>query len=94
MPPAITYATHLASYCPNTDDRVVAIDLEDRTVVLVCDGAGGLGGASAAADFVVELVRDRQALVGIHSSGILLKAGGPNVLDVVNTVRPRDEIPA
>jgi serine/threonine protein phosphatase PrpC len=59
MPLPFTHATRLASYRKATEDRAVVIDLDDRIVVLVADGAGGITHGGAAADAVVELVRDR-----------------------------------
>ena len=55
------HATHLASYrdAANSEDRALILDLEDRIVLGVFDGAGGIVGGGAAADVVVDLVRER-----------------------------------
>lgn len=55
----LAHATRLASYRNATEDRAVVIELPDRIVLMVADGAGGITHGGAAADAVVGLVRDR-----------------------------------
>lgn len=59
MPLPIMYAPRTASYRSNIEDRAQVIDLENRIVIIVADGAGGIVGGAAAADAVTGLVRDR-----------------------------------
>jgi serine/threonine protein phosphatase PrpC len=63
MPTDLIYAIRLASYrdAAKAEDRAVVFDLEDRLVVLVADGAGGITHGGAAADAVVGVVEDRAA---------------------------------
>lgn len=56
-----THAVRLSSYRPNTEDRAVVVDLEDRIVMVVADGAGGIVNGGAAADVVLDLVNERVA---------------------------------
>ena len=73
--PHFTHATHLASYREATEDRALVIDLDDRLTIIVADGAGGIANGGAAADVVVDLVRERAAdLVDIEASYV--RAGG------------------
>jgi serine/threonine protein phosphatase PrpC len=58
MPLPVTYATRLASYRLAAEDRAVVIELPDRIVLVVADGAGGITHGAAAADAVVGLVRE------------------------------------
>jgi serine/threonine protein phosphatase PrpC len=43
---------------PECQDRVEVIRSEDRIVIVIADGAGGLSGGAEAADMVVRAVRD------------------------------------
>jgi len=61
MTTAFSHATRLASFRSKSQDRAILLDLEDRIVVLVADGAGGIVGGGAAADVAVDLVRVRAA---------------------------------
>lgn len=74
MTAAFSYATRLASYRPASEDRAVVINLDDRLVIVVADGAGGIVNGGAAADGVVDLVRERAAeLVDVEGCVGLLK---------------------
>lgn len=76
--PLFEHAIRLASYrdAAKAEDRAVVFDLEDRLVVLVADGAGGITHGGAAADAVVRLVQDRaHELVDTGSCIELLREG-------------------
>ena len=78
--PHLCHATHIASYRANSEDRALVIDLEDRLVILVADGAGGTVNGGAAADMLVGLVNecaaelvDVEGCVGLLTTGQHLK---------------------
>jgi serine/threonine protein phosphatase PrpC len=51
-------ATQLtAAYRQRCEDRVIVIQQDERTVIVVADGAGGIGNGEAAAERVIEEVR-------------------------------------
>ena len=61
----LTYVTKTASYRKNSDDRVRVLKLDDGAIVLiVADGAGGIGGAAQAADTAV---REVEAKLAVHT---------------------------
>ena len=81
MPAPITYSVLTASYRSNSDDRAQVIDLEDRLVVIVADGAGGIVNGGAAADVVLDLVNERAAeLVDVEGCEELLREADAKVL--------------
>lgn len=53
------HAIRLASYRQASEDRAVVIDLENRIVIILADGAGGITHGGAAADVVVKIVNGR-----------------------------------
>ena len=55
---SIDVATAMASPRPSTQDRVIVHRLEERLVIVVADGAGGISGGAEAADAVCMLVDD------------------------------------
>jgi len=57
--PQLSYAIRLASYRQATEDRAQVIDLENRIVIIVADGCGGVPHGKEASDAVIGLVRDR-----------------------------------
>jgi len=70
----ITHTAHLAPYRANSEDRALVLDLEDRIVILVADGAGEIFNGGAAAGVVVELVEERAAeLVDVEACIELLQ---------------------
>lgn len=49
-------ATAAASYCDATEDRLAVHQLDGGVVVVVADGAGGMGGGGRAADLTLKIV--------------------------------------
>jgi serine/threonine protein phosphatase PrpC len=54
-------ATFVQGYRAECQDRVAVIELEERTVIVVADGAGGSGDGSAAADVVIREIKQNAA---------------------------------
>jgi serine/threonine protein phosphatase PrpC len=52
-------ATATAAYRECNQDRIAVFDSDERTILVVADGAGGIGGGEIAASYVVEQVRLR-----------------------------------
>ncbi len=66
----ISFATATASSRRASDDRVEVIDVADANVILVADGAGGVGGGSAASDAFLHAARELVALPGFDASDV------------------------
>ena len=64
--PNVEVATAVESYRDNCEDRVAVFHNEDRTVVVVADGAGGVGSGDSAAETVVREIKAE--FPHIHSS--------------------------
>jgi hypothetical protein len=54
----LTVSQAIAFAGPHGDDRVAFWSLEDAVIFVVADGAGGLTGGAAAAEMLVDLVRE------------------------------------
>jgi PPM family protein phosphatase len=79
--PHFEYGTRLASYRQATEDRALVLDLENRLVVLLADGAGGIVNGGAAADVIVGLVKERAAdLVDVEGCIELLQEADAKVM--------------
>lgn len=48
---------HIAGYQRDVQDRAEIIERQDGLVLVVADGAGGMGGGAEAAEFVIETVK-------------------------------------
>lgn len=58
MPRAFEHAVVLAGSRANGEDRAAVVERDGEVVIVVADGAGGLGRGGAAADAVVAAVRE------------------------------------
>ena len=63
----IRYATAIEGYTARLEDRVEVLRVGDSLLIGVADGAGGRAGGAAAADTVVQLVRDVGAGANTHA---------------------------
>jgi serine/threonine protein phosphatase PrpC len=59
-------ATATESYRNRCEDRIAVFNAEKRTVIVVADGAGGVGSGDVAAETVVREIKDHY--VNIHSA--------------------------
>jgi serine/threonine protein phosphatase PrpC len=81
MPIPITYSVRFASYRATSEDRALVLSLENRLVVLLADGAGGIVNGGDAADVVVNLVTQRAAeLVEVEGCVELLREADAKVM--------------
>ena len=62
--PNVETVTATESYRDRCEDRVAVISHEDRTIIVVADGAGGVGSGDIAAETVIREIRSGYTTIG------------------------------